>query len=137
MLNDSVVEQINKAIQEAGIDLWVDTEGSFEVSPDGTARRIADYASGYLDAYSQSRLDQPIESRINGFMSLIRGAIEEGFTHARDFLSGITMLSDTLADTIDKTYQMTQGYLTEFRYAQLRSAEMEPSPETQETGVEL
>ena len=70
-------------------------------------------------------------------MSLIRGAIEEGFTHARDFLSGITILSDKLADTIDKTYQLTQGYLTEFRYALLRSAEMEPSPETQETGVEL
>ena len=33
VLNDSVVEQINKVIQEAGIDLRMDTDGSVDVSP--------------------------------------------------------------------------------------------------------
>ena len=79
VVNDSVVEQINKAIKEAGIDLRIETDGSFEVSSEGTARRIADFATGYLNAYSGSRASQPVEMRIDGFMSLIRGAIEEGF----------------------------------------------------------
>lgn len=137
VINDSVVEQINKAIQEAGIDLKIETDGSFEVSPEGTARKIADFATGYLDAYSDSRLSQPVETRINGFMSLIRGAIEEGFTHARDFLSGVTKLSDTVSQAIDRTFELTQGYLSDFRSAQLAASQSEGPAGENETGVEL
>jgi hypothetical protein len=46
VLNGSVVEQINKAIQEAGIDLKIEAGKSFEVSPEGAARRIADFETG-------------------------------------------------------------------------------------------
>ena len=139
VLNDSVVEQINKAIQEAGIDLRIDTDGSFDVSPEGTARRIADFATGYLDAYSESRAAEPDEIRIEGFMSLIRKAIEEGFLQARDFLSGIGKLSETLSETIDRTFELTARYLSDFRSVQLAAAERRdleaPADETQ-TGVE-
>ena len=137
VLNDSVVEQINKAIQEAGIDLRIETDGSFDVSPSGTARRIADFATGYLDAYSGSRLSEPMEVRINGFMSLIRGAIEDGFTHAKDFLSTVSGLSDTLSDSIDKTYALTQSYLSEFRSTQMAAAQPDGPAEDNTTGVEL
>lgn len=123
VLNDSVVEQINRAIQEAGIDLRIETDGSFEVSPEGTARRISDFATGYLDAYSESRAAEPARVRIDGFMSLIRGAIREGFAEARDFLSSVTKLSDTVGQTIDRTFELTNGYLSEFRSAQLAAAE--------------
>jgi hypothetical protein len=46
VLKDSVVEQINKAIQEAGIDLKIEAGKSFEVSPEGAVRCIADFENG-------------------------------------------------------------------------------------------
>lgn len=136
VLNDSVVEQINKAIQEAGIDLRIDPDGSLEVSPEGTARKISDFATRYLDAYGQSRFDQPVGTRINGFMSLILGAIQEGFMNVRDFLSGITGLSDSIGESIDRTYEMTLGYLSEFRSAQLAASQVEDPAGNTETGAE-
>ena len=140
VVNDSVVEQINKVIQEAGIDLRIETDGSsFAVSPEGAARRIADFATGYLEAYSESRASQPVETRIDGFMSLIRGAIEEGFSHARDFLSSVTGLSETLSQAIDRTHELTTGYLSDFRSAQLAASQptQAGSPADGTEGVEL
>jgi len=140
VLNDSVVEQINRSIQEAGIDLKIEAGGSFEVSPEGTARRIADFATSHHGAYSQARASEPEAIRLEGFMSLIRGAIEEGFAEAKDFLSGITKMSDTLNETIDRTLELTKGYLSDFeavqRAAVTQQDEQTPADESQ-TGVEL
>ena len=140
VLNDSVVEQINKMIQEAGIDLRIETDGSFDVSPGATARRIADFATGYLDAYSESRAAEPTEVRIEGFMSLIRTAIKEGFSQAKDFLSGIAKLSETLTETIDQTFELTSGYLSDFESAQLEAArrrDADSAADETQTGGEL
>lgn len=145
VLNDSVVEQINRAIQEAGIDLRIETDGSIDVSPEATARRIADFAVGYHDAYNQSRAADPAPVRLSGFMSLIRGAIEEGFAEARDFLSSIQKLSDTMRDTIDRTFELTRGYLSDFQAAQQVVVEeqvveeqvVETPAEEPQTGAEL
>jgi hypothetical protein len=140
VLNDSVVEQINKTIQEAGIDLRIEMDGSFDVSPGATARRIADFATGYLDAYSESRAAESTEVRIEGFMSLIRTAIKEGFSQAKDFLSGIAKLSETLTETIDQTFELTSGYLSDFESAQLAAAQRtdaESSSDETQAGGEL
>ncbi len=140
VLNDSIVERINEAIQKAGIDLRIDTNGSFDVSPEGTAHRIADFATGYLEAYSESRAAEPAEIRIEGFMSLIREAIKEGFSQAKDFLSGITKLSEALSENIDRTFALTTAYLDDFGSAQLAAAQQQateaPDDDTP-TGVEL
>jgi hypothetical protein len=42
-------------------------------------------------------------------MSLIRGAIKEGFSSARKIFSGITKLDEALRDTINKTYELNRG----------------------------
>ena len=133
VLNDSVVEQINRAIQEAGIDQRVETAGSIDLLPEGTARRISDIATRYFDSYLESRVSQPVEPRIDGFMSLIRGAIEEGFFEARDFLAGITKLSETMRQTIDRTFKLTQGYPSEFRSAQLATTEQPAEGQSTDT----
>ncbi len=98
ILNDSVVEHINKAIQEAGIDLKVEeAEASgTDVSPEGTARRIADYSVAFMDRFVAGYQGTSGEGTIQGFMSLIRDAIEVGFKQARDVLAGVTKLSDTI-----------------------------------------
>ena len=52
-------------------------------------------------------------------MSLIRGAIEEGFQKAREFLEGITKLSETIDQNISRTFELTNQYLDEFHRTQV------------------
>ena len=125
VLNDSVVEQINRSIQEAGIDLRIEMDGSIDVSPEAAARRISDFATGFHDAYTQSRANELAPVGLSGFLSLIRAAIEEGFTEARNFLSAIQKLSETMHDTIDSTFELTQCYLSDFQVAKLAVVEEE------------
>ena len=124
---DSLVEQINKAIQEAGIDLTVEkarAEG-MDLSPESTARRIVEFATGFLEGYESGRDHSPARVRVSGFMTLIREAIQEGFHQARDFLEGITKLSETMDQNIDRTFELANQYLDEFhqtRIAQIDAA---------------
>ena len=118
---DSVVEQINKAIQEAGLDLTIEeTLGSGkDTSPEATAGRIAEFAGGFLPAYEANRAPDPARIRIQGFMTLIRSAIQEGFHQARDFLEGVTKLSDTIDENISRTFELTGQYLDDFHQKQI------------------
>jgi hypothetical protein len=118
---DSVVEQINKVIQDAGIDLTVEEayRNQVDVSPEAVAQEIVKYATGFLEEFRQNHLDESGESQTRGFMTLIRGAISDGFQQARNFLQGITTLDESIQENIDRTYELTQGYLTEFEQQQL------------------
>jgi len=131
---DSVVEQINKALQEAGIDLKVEDgqSGKVDTSPEGTARRIVDFATGFLDKYRKNHLGEDQSTQIQGFMSLTRTAIEEGFLQARDFLKGITKLSDAIEKDIDQTFELTNKYLDAFQNLQLPAPDNDTPPETVE-----
>lgn len=53
ILFDSVVEQINKALQEGGINLKVEDGEKMDLSPQGTARRIVDFATSFFDTFRQ------------------------------------------------------------------------------------
>ncbi|MBK34298.1 MAG: hypothetical protein CME26_02060 [Gemmatimonadetes bacterium] len=77
ILNDSVVEQINKAIQEAGIDLRIEEELGSDQTPETTARRIVDFSTGFFDSYEANHITEAPEVLVGGFRTLIRGAIEE------------------------------------------------------------
>ena len=125
ILNDSVVEHINKAIQEAGIDLKVEeAEASgIDTSPEVTARRIADYSAGFLDRFAAGHGGMASEATIEGFMSLIRDAIEVGFRQARDVLAGVTKVSDTIDQNISRTLELTHQYLDEFHQTQVEQVQ--------------
>lgn len=118
---DSVVEQINKAIQEAGIDLTIEEArvSGMDLSPEATARRIVDFSAGFAAAYESAHPRDPARVRISGFMSLIRGAIRDGFQQARDFLEGVTRLSDTVERNIDRSFELTNEFLDAFHASQL------------------
>jgi len=135
---DSVVEQINKALQEAGIDLTVEDahNGKLDVSPDATAQRIVGFASGFLDAFRQNHVGEASQAQLHGFMSLTRAAIEDGFQQARLFLEGITKLSDAIEENIDQTFELTNQYLDDFYQAQLAEAPSTSAPESSDASTE-
>ncbi len=119
---DSVVEQINRAIQEAGIDLTVGggtPPSGQDASPEAAAGRIVAFAGGFLPAYESSHAPESARARIQGFMTLIRGSIQDGFQQARDFLEGVTKLSDTIDENISRTFELTSQYLEAFHQNQI------------------
>ena len=78
-----------------------------------------DFGTGFLRVFLNSPADETGEVRIAGLMSLIRGAIREGFHQARDFLEGITTLSEMINENIDRTFELTNQYLDDFHQVQL------------------
>lgn len=87
-----------------------------DYSPEATARRIVDFATGFLDRFAESRggLDEEV---LDEFMDLIEGAIDEGFAQAREILEGIAG-GDLPADvngTIGRTRDLVDEYLEAFR----------------------
>jgi len=141
VLQDSIVEQINKAIQEAGIDLTVAEayRKGVDVSPEAIAKEIVGFSTGFLDRYKQNHITESDGSKVRGFITLIRGAIRDGFQQARDFLEGITTLDESIEANIDRTFELTQEYLEGFEEEQVAALEDEADiPETKaETAREV
>ncbi|MCZ6634410.1 MAG: DUF5610 domain-containing protein [bacterium] len=123
---DSVLEQINKVIQEAGIDLKVEDASGVDMSSEATAKRIVNFATGFLDAYRKNHAGEANVVQVKGFMSLTRMAIEEGFQSARDFLEGMTRLSETIDENINQTFALTQQFLKAFQQAELEKGQESP-----------
>lgn len=121
ILKDRLADQINEAFERAGVEIDIREveRQNLDTSPEATAKRIVDFATGFLGVYAENHADQDEEGRLEGFMSLIRDAIDQGFADARDILKGIADISGPVSDAIDKTYELTQKGLDDFRQRQL------------------
>ena len=100
ILNDRIAEKLNAAFEEAGVDLDIREiqNQNLDTSPEATAKRIVSFATGFFGAFVQNQgevqgEDQAETARLEDFMSLIGGAIDEGFAEALDILKGIADIS--------------------------------------------
>ena len=140
ILNDRIAEKLNAAFEEAGVDLDIREiqNQNLDTSPEATAKRIVSFATGFFGAFVQNQgevqgEDQAETARLEDFMSLIGGAIDEGFAEALDILKGIADISGKIQDNVDRTYELVQKGLEEFRQRQLdlfskRTAEPSATP---------
>jgi hypothetical protein len=121
ILKDRLAEKINAAFEQAGVDIDIREieQQNLDTSPEATARRIVDFATGFLGAYAKNHADEDEKGQLEGFMSLIGDAIDQGFSDARDILQGIADISGSISDNIDKTYELTQKGLDDFFKKQL------------------
>lgn len=121
ILGDRLADRINEAFKQAGVEVDIREveKQNLDTSPEATAKRIVDFATGFLGVYAENHADQDEGGRLEGFMSLIRDAIDQGFADARDILKGIADISGPISDAIDKTYELTQKGLDDFRQRQL------------------
>jgi len=65
------------------------TTNSDEFSPENTAKRIGDFAMGFLSAYQSNHADQTNTDSVNGFFDLAKNAISKGFDQAKEILGGL------------------------------------------------
>lgn len=98
----------DKAIQNA-YDNGVDT------SPEATAERIVDFATQFFSVHQEQNSNMDFDEQLNSFMDIIGGAIDQGFTEAKDILEGLQVLEGDIATGVDQTYSLVQEGLQAFR----------------------
>ena len=88
VLDDSLAEKFNSAFQEAGMDTTVESllGGAMDFSPEATANRIVSMAVGFFGSFQANHPEDAPGDQIDGFTELIKGAVEQGFSEARDIL---------------------------------------------------
>lgn len=132
VLENSLQDRLDAAFENEGIDLSTEglLQGGVDLSPEATAGRIIDFATGFFGLAAQEGQEDEL-ARLENFTSLIRGAVQEGFGQARDFLSAFQP-SDEVTDAIDRTFEMVMAGIASFaaeRRAALEEAAEEASAE--------
>jgi len=112
----TAVQKLNELLApetgEAGLQ-GVAASG-MDFSPEAVAERILSFATAGITSFRDRHTDQGGEEQLNGFMSLIRDAIDQGFQEARDILDGLGVLQGDISANTDRTYQLIQDGLNRF-----------------------
>lgn len=121
ILKDSVMEQFNLAHSDVGIDVSVREveRAGVDTSSEAAARRIAEFATGFLGAFGRNQVDGLGEEQIGGFLSVVRRAIDAEFQKAREFLEGIAEVTETIDESIEWTFIQVNELLDQFHPTQL------------------
>ena len=105
VLNDSLNDKLNATFQEAGMDTTVDSliESGLDFSPEATANRIVELATSFFGQYQTNNEGIGEGEQIEGFVEMIKGAVEEGFAGAQEMLEGLGDIDPDVQGGIDKT----------------------------------
>lgn len=90
-------------------------EQQLDVSPEATADRIVSASTAFFDAYRKQHPEMDEEEAMQAFMEEIGRGVDQGFAEARDILDGLKVLQGSIAENIDKTYNLVQQGLENFR----------------------
>ena len=105
--------------------------GGMDFSPEATANRIVSMAVGFFGAFKANHQEDAPGDQIDGFTELIKGAVEQGFSEARDILEGIGDISPETASNIDATFSLVMSGIDEFAEEQHSGLAQPPSPDEQ------
>jgi hypothetical protein len=86
-----------------------------DVSPEATAGRIVSFSTGLFSLYQKQHPELDELQQVEKFIDIIGGGINTGFTEAKDILDGLGVLEGEIAENIDKTYDLVQQGLQDFR----------------------
>ncbi|MBD3755136.1 MAG: DUF5610 domain-containing protein [Gammaproteobacteria bacterium] len=101
---------------QGGMEFW---------SPENTAKRIVDGSTAMLAAFQKANPNLQGEALITRFLDVIGNGISQGFDSARGILGDMNVLEDDIATNIDKTYELVQKGLEEFKASFLGTATTE------------
>lgn len=89
--------------------------GSVDNSPEATAQRILSFATGFYESFKTQHKDMGQTEVTDHFLDVIKSGIEQGFKEAREILDGLGVLQGNIATNVDKTYELVQKGLADFR----------------------
>lgn len=116
VLQDSLEERLNSALESAGVDSTVAEllSGGMDFSPQATAGRIVNFAVSFYGAYQLNNQGEEGATQLAGFVDLIKGAVKEGFAGAQELLNGFGEMSEEAQGDIDETFELTIKGIDEF-----------------------
>lgn len=86
-----------------------------DTSPEATAERIVGMTMGTFGKFQEIHAGLPESEQVDRFLELISSGIDQGFGAAKDILEGLSVLEGSIADDINKTYELVQQSLEQFR----------------------
>lgn len=91
-------------------------DSGLDVSPEATAERIVSLSTGFFSAFKEQNPELTTEEQIERFSDILSKGIDKGFSEAREILDGLQVLQEgSIAENIDKTYELVQQGLQAFR----------------------
>ena len=137
VLQDSLQERLDAALKEAGVDTSAEellTSG-LDTSPEATAKRIVDFSVSFLAAYTANHTEDEDGPRLDSFIALIKKAVDEGFSGARDLLSRVGEVPDEVSEGINQTYGLVMQGIDTFAAEQRQALELTVSGETPASAI--
>lgn len=116
VLQDSLEERLNAALEKAGVEMSAGEllSGGMDSSPQATATRIVDFAVSFHAAYQGTHQGEEGAVQLEGFVGLIKGAMEEGFAGARELLDGFAEMSEEIEGGIGETFDLAMRGIDAF-----------------------
>jgi hypothetical protein len=112
------------------------TAGGVDYSPEATAQRIFQFATGFFEAFKQQHGDMGDEATVNHFLDVIKSGIDQGFKEAREILKGLGVLQGDIAANVDKTYELIQTKLGDWQKQMLDSLKGgQPSAQAESSAI--
>ncbi|MCH8537438.1 MAG: DUF5610 domain-containing protein [Alkalimonas sp.] len=117
LLYKTALEAINKELEpvfgeNAAQKIY---DSGIDVSPEATAERIVSFATKFYGRYEKMTPDMSDEERLDSFLNIIGGAIDQGFTEAKDILKGLNVYEGEIENSVDQTYDFVLKGLAKFR----------------------
>ncbi|MCL2345420.1 MAG: DUF5610 domain-containing protein [Desulfobulbus sp.] len=104
-INDELAPQMGPNAIQNTISAGVDT------SPEATANRILSFSTAFFERYAAQNPGKDRNQLATDFVALIRGGFEKGFNEAKNILKGLGVLQGSIAEGIQKTWDLVQkGY---------------------------
>ncbi|MFT7127968.1 MAG: hypothetical protein ACI89U_000073 [Gammaproteobacteria bacterium] len=97
-------------------------ENGLDTSPEATAERIVSLSTGFFSRFKEQNPELTAQEQIVSFSEIVSKGIDKGFSEAREILDGLKVLKEgDIAENIDKTYELVQQGLQDFRENQLQT----------------
>jgi len=116
LLYKAAIEGINDVLKADFGDnaIQASFDSGLDVSPEATADRIVSMSTAFFAQYREQNADMTEEQAATAFAEIISGGIDQGFTEAREILTGLNVLEGDIATNIDSTYDLVQEGLKAF-----------------------
>lgn len=122
----SAIEAINEQLR---IDLGLDSEavdpvsqekldeqGGMEYwSPENTAKRIVDGATGFLSGFQKAHPELEGDALMDKFMDVVGGGLIQGFEQAKGFLGDLNVFEGKVEENYNATFDLVQKAMEQFR----------------------
>lgn len=138
VLQDSLEKRLNEAFETAGLDMSTESllASGQDMSPEAVSGRIVDFAVSFFGAFKDNNSDEEASEQLDGFVSMIKGAVEQGFAEAGDILKGIGQITGEAQSDMDETFNLTMNKIDAFAEGERTLIEATMQQQQEEEGEE-